>query len=156
MRYDMSDRERLTRRADCAFWLHLLAAPLIVHSLISLIVLNFIANTNAVNFAAITNTVAGAIMLIVAVLAIIAIAIDRRALLVSALLYVGIVIAYAIGGNWATRTGPDTSLVFFGTLVILGVFVITLGIGWMPLRRGLIGLISSSIAARLPPVPSRA
>ena len=28
---------RVTRRADCAFWLHLLAAPLIVHSLISLI-----------------------------------------------------------------------------------------------------------------------
>jgi len=28
----------VTRRADCAFWLHLLAAPLIVHSLISTIV----------------------------------------------------------------------------------------------------------------------
>jgi hypothetical protein len=147
MRYDMSDRERLTRRADCAFWLHLLAAPLIVHSLISLIVPNFIA---------INNTVAGAILLIVAILAIVAIVIDRRALLVSALLYVGLVIAYAIGGNWATQTGTDSSLVFFGTLVILGVFVIMLGVGWMPLRRRLIGLISPSIAARLPPIPSRA
>ena len=36
MAFDISDRERLTRRADCAFWLHLLAAPLIVHSLITL------------------------------------------------------------------------------------------------------------------------
>jgi hypothetical protein len=156
MRYDISDRERLTRRADCAFWLHLLAAPLIVHTLISLIVLNFFANTNAVNFTAITNSVAGAILLIVAILAVVAIAIDRRALLVSALLYVGIVIAYAIGGNWTNRADTDRSLIFFGTLVILGVFVITLGIGWMPLRRRLIGLISPSIAARLPPVPSRA
>jgi hypothetical protein len=34
MRFDISDRERLTRRTDIAFWLHLLAAPLIVHSLI--------------------------------------------------------------------------------------------------------------------------
>ena len=34
MSFDASDRERLTRRADCAFWLHLLAAPLIVHSVI--------------------------------------------------------------------------------------------------------------------------
>ena len=51
---------------------------------------------------------------------------------------------------------PDKSLVFFATLVILGVFVITLGVGWMPLRRRLIGLISPSIATRLPPVPSRA
>jgi hypothetical protein len=147
MRYDMSDRERVTRRADCAFWLHLLAAPLIVHSLISLIVPNFIA---------INNAVAGTILLIVAILTIVAIAIDRRALLVSALLYVGILIAYAIGGDWTNQTRTDLNLVLYGTLVILGVFVITLGVGWMPLRRRLIGLISPSIAARLPPVPSRA
>ena len=147
MRYDISDRERLTRRCDCAFWLHLLAAPLIVHSLISLIVPSLIA---------INNVVASAILLIVAVLTIVAIAIDRRALLVSALLYVGMVIAYAIGGNWATQNYSDRSFVFYGTPVILGVFVITLGVGWMPLRRGLIGLISPAIAARLPPVPSRA
>ena len=147
MRYDMSDRERATRRADCAFWLHLLAAPLIVHSLISLIVPDFVA---------INNAVAGAILLIVAILAIVAIAIDRRALLVSALLYVGLVIAYAIGGNWTTQAGTDRSLVFFGTLVILGVFVITLGVGWVLLRRRLIGLISPAITARLPPVPSSA
>jgi hypothetical protein len=147
MRYDISDRERATRRADCAFWLHLLAAPLIVHSLISLIVPPFVS---------INNVAAGAILLIVAILATVAIAIDRRALLVSALVYVGLVIAYAIRGNWTTQNNADQSLVFFGTLVILGVFVITLGVGWMPLRRGLIRLMSPSIAARLPPIPSRA
>ena len=32
MQFDMSDRERRSRRTDIAFWLHLLAAPLIVHS----------------------------------------------------------------------------------------------------------------------------
>ncbi len=37
MAFDISDRERVTRRADCAFWLHLLAAPLIVHSLVSFV-----------------------------------------------------------------------------------------------------------------------
>jgi hypothetical protein len=147
MRYDMSDRERLTRRADCAFWLHLLAAPWIVHSLISLIV---------PNFTAVNNAVAGAILLIVAVLSIIAIVIDRRALLVSTLLYVGMVIAYAIGGDWATQIGRDRVWIFFDTLLILGVFVITLGVGWSPLRRRLVGLISPSIAAKLPPVQSRA
>jgi hypothetical protein len=31
MWWDSSDRARLTRRADVAFWLHLLAAPMIVH-----------------------------------------------------------------------------------------------------------------------------
>ena len=34
MRLDMADPERLTRRTDIAFWLHLLAGPLIVHSLV--------------------------------------------------------------------------------------------------------------------------
>lgn len=147
MRYDMSDRERLTRRADCAFWLHLLAAPWIAHSLISLIV---------PNFTAVNNAIAGAILLIVAVLAVIAIVIDRRALLVSALLYVGIVIAYAIGGDWATQIGRDRIWIFFDTLMILGVFVITIGVGWMPLRRLLLRLISPGIANRLPPLPDRA
>ena len=37
MSFDMSDRSRVTRRSDCAFWLHLLAAPLIVHSLVSMV-----------------------------------------------------------------------------------------------------------------------
>ena len=31
MRWDLSDPERRTRRSDVAFWLHLLAAPLIAH-----------------------------------------------------------------------------------------------------------------------------
>jgi cation transport ATPase len=150
MRYDISDRERLTRRSDCAFWLHLLAAPLVVHSLISLVTPNFVQFSNAA---------AVAIVLIVAVLAVIAIAIDRRALLVSALMYVGIVIAYAIGGLelWNGHAAQaDRGLVFFATLVILGAFVITLGIGWLPLRRGLIRHISPSIAGRLAPLPNRA
>jgi hypothetical protein len=44
MSFDLSDRDRMTRRSDCAFWLHLLAAPLIVHSLISLIDPNLCAD----------------------------------------------------------------------------------------------------------------
>jgi hypothetical protein len=139
MSFDLSDRDRMTRRADCAFWLHLLAAPLIVHSLISLI---------APNLSLISNAAAFIIVLIVAVLAVIAIAIDRRALLVSALLYIGVVIGYAIQSSGLRGSG-----VFFATLVILGVFVIVLGVGWQPLRRRLLALISPSAASKLPPVP---
>jgi hypothetical protein len=142
MSFDLSDRDRMTRRSDCAFWLHLLAAPLIVHSLISLI---------TPRFDQINNTTALAILGIVAALAVVAIAIDRRALLVSALIYIGIVIAYTLGG---TRGGG--SAVFFATLVILGTFVIVLGVGWQPLRRGLLALISPSITSKLPPVPKKA
>ena len=35
MRFDLSDPARVSRRTDIAFWLHLLAAPLIVHPLIA-------------------------------------------------------------------------------------------------------------------------
>jgi hypothetical protein len=144
MTFDVSDRDRVTRRSDCAFWLHLLAAPLIVHSLISLI---------TPNLTQITNTIAFGILLIVALLAIVAIAIDRRALLVSALIYIGIVIAYALG---ARQIGQAQGGIFFATLVILGAFVITLGVGWQPLRKRLVALISPSVANKLPPVPKSA
>ncbi len=146
MTFDASDRDRMTRRSDCAFWLHLLAAPLIVHSLISLI---------TPSLAQMSDGIALAILLIVAILAVIAITIDRRALLVSALIYIGIVIAYA-AGMWTGQSGPSQGGIFFATLVILGAFVITLGVGWHPLRRRLIALISPAIAAKLPPVPDRA
>ncbi|MBI4275318.1 MAG: hypothetical protein HY659_11530 [Rhizobiales bacterium] len=148
MTFDASDRDRVTRYSDCAFWLHLFAAPLIVHSLISLI------TPNVFN---VTNTVAISILLIVAMLALVAIAIDRRALLVSALLYVGAIISYAIAGTNFTAIGGGSNqgAVFFATLLILGTSVIALGVGWIPLRKWLIAHISLSIASKLPPVPNR-
>jgi hypothetical protein len=156
MAFDLSDRDRLTRRSDCAFWLHLLAAPLIVHSLISLV---------SPNAAPTSAHIAWSILLIVAFLALIAIIIDRRALLVSALAYVGAVITYALAGpasselssfaaaRAAKSGGLDRGFVFFLTLVILGTSVIALGVGWLPLRRWLLRHISPALARRLPPVP---
>ena len=149
MAFDTSDRERLTRRADCAFWLHLLAAPLIVHSLIELVW----ARTPGVGRLASTLTAesAVAIALIVAVLATIAVITDRRALLVSALTYLGVVIGYAIA-NTIGQQGADKSFVFFATLVVLGALVLALGVGWQPMRRLLLSLLSPALANRLPPV----
>jgi hypothetical protein len=40
MRWDSSDPARVTRRSDVAFWLHLLAAPMIVHPVFTLLGLN--------------------------------------------------------------------------------------------------------------------
>jgi hypothetical protein len=144
MAFDMSDRERLTRRADCAFWLHLLAAPLIVHSLISIV-------TDKVSAYAMPGHVAVTIAIIVALLAVVAIAIDRRALLVSALGYLGAVIAYAIVTTGAGGERMDFPVVIFATLVTLGALVIALGVGWLPLRRALFRLLPRTLLDRLPP-----
>ncbi|HKA81247.1 MAG TPA: hypothetical protein VKD43_14500 [Xanthobacteraceae bacterium] len=149
MAFDMSDRERVTQRADCAFWLHLLSAPLIVHSLISIAVDQSSAFAATGHIKAITTAV------IVALLAVVAIAIDRRALLVSALGYLGVVIAYAIvtAGAGAAR---DMSVVVFATLVMLGALVIALGVGWLPLRRALFCLLPRTLLNRLPPAATAA
>jgi hypothetical protein len=139
MAFDLSDRERRTRRADCAFWLHLLAAPLIVNSLISLV---------SVDLAHMTPAAAATILSVVMILTLVAIVIDRRALLVSALIYVGIVVASAIRSAAST----DSTTEFFMTLVILGLFVLTLGVGWFPLRRLIVAGLPPALAGRLPPM----
>ena len=155
MSFDASDRERLTRRADCAFWLHLLAAPLIVHSVISLVSSPLAGTLRRPAGPLTTNMnaeLALAVVLIVAVLAVVALLIDRRALLVAGLAYLGGAIGYALTGA-AARSDP--SFVVAATLVILGAFVLTLGAGWVPLRRLLLRVVSPAISNRLPPVPAR-
>ena len=149
MLFDVSDRERLTRRADCAFWLHLLAAPLIVHSLIEMVWPVAPGGISRIALA-LTNEAAIAIVLIVMVLTVIAIITDRRALLVSALVYLGFVIGYAITGTIGQQ-GVDNTVIFFATLLVLGSFVVLLGVGWQPLRRVFLRLLSPGIARRLPP-----
>jgi hypothetical protein len=160
MAFDMSDRERLTRRADCAFWLHLLAAPLIVHSLIWL-VSPLLGDTSSrvpgPYWLGMTPALAAGIMTIFAVLAVVAILIDRRALLVSGLAYLGAAIAYAIGSTagGAAAGHAGVSLTVAGTLTALGALVLVLGVGWVPLRRAVMSLLSTPVANRLPPVPVR-
>ena len=147
MAFDMSDRERTTRRADCAFWLHLLAAPLIVHSLVKLV---------TQNLSTMTPTVAATIMAIFAGLALVAIVIDRRALLVSGLAYLGAALAYGMEGAAAPsvwgKSSSEKVPIFFQTISILGFVVLVIGIGWRPLRRLLLRLVPSGLATRLPPV----
>jgi len=156
MAFDASDRERATRRADCAFWLHLLAAPLIVHSLIWLVSPALTATSGAgrggPSWQAMTPELAAAIVFIFSVLALIAIAIDRRALLVAGLTYLGAAIGYAISGG---RAGPSVAFAVSMTLALLGALVLVLGVGWMALRRMLISRMSASLVNRLPPVPVR-
>jgi hypothetical protein len=144
MSFDISDRERLTRRADCAFWLHLLAAPLIVHSVISLAARPLASGLG--RGAPMGSALALAVVAIIAVLALVALLIDRRALLVSGLAYLGGAVAYLLSGDGVS--------VLAATLVILGAFVLTLGAGWVPLRRRLLALLSPAISNRLPPVPA--
>ncbi len=135
MRFDLSDPSRVTRRTDIAFWLHLLAAPLIVHPLIA----SFVTEGTGARAA-----VAVAVLAIFAVLGAVAVVIDRRAMLVSGLTYAGFAFVTLIQhAGLADQSIPITVL-------ILGAFVLLLSAGWRPLRAFLLRLLPANLARRLP------
>jgi len=140
MSYDLSDPERRTLRADNAFWLHLLAAPLLVRSVLSGGILNGGATTSLSD--------AVVIFAVVAALALVALLIDRRALLVAGLGYLGFAIAAII-----RETSVETSTGIAITLVVLGAGVVMLGTGWQKTRHVLFRFVPlpSGFKNRLPP-----
>ncbi|MDR3393687.1 MAG: hypothetical protein P4L70_01665, partial [Parasulfuritortus sp.] len=79
LRWDTSDIARQTRRSDVAFWLHLLAAPLLVHPVFA----GMRMLTDVPDLLG-----AAAILALYLVVAVVSLWIDRRALMVSALGYV--------------------------------------------------------------------
>lgn len=127
LRVDASDPERRTRRADIAFWLHLLAAPLIVHPVLKIATGGVGANDTAQSLT---------ILLVFAMLGVVALIIDRRALLVSGLTYAGGAIAYLLSQSSFSR-GTGLSL----TLLGLALLVLSLSAGWRRLRRSIVPLL---------------
>lgn len=137
LRVDASDPNRLTRRSDIAFWLHLLAAPMIVHAVIPFLV-GDIATLGTIE--------AVGTLVIFAVLGLIAIVIDRRALLVSGLIYAGIAIGFLITQN------VESSLGLSLTLLALAAVVLGLSAGWRSLRRAILPLLPlGSLRHSIPP-----
>jgi uncharacterized membrane protein YfcA len=135
MRWDISDRERRTRRSDVAFWLHLGAAPLIAHPVFHML-------------GVFEGPVSVAIALVVVALyigfALVALAVDRRALLVSSLVYV----------LWAMvalfeRSGA-VELAAALTALVIGSALLTLSAFWQPMRRQVVALLGG-LGERLPP-----
>jgi hypothetical protein len=135
MRFDIADPERLTRRTDIAFWLHLLAAPLVVHSLIHAMV------GQGPKLSAGSAVV---IMVMFLTLSVVAVLIDRRAMLVSGLSYAGVAFWTLI--REAGLSDMTTPL----TILTLGAFVLLLSAGWRPLRAGILSTVPSAFARRLP------
>jgi hypothetical protein len=128
MTFDMSDPHRVTRRAASGFWLHVIAAPAIVNT-IALTLFD-------------AGTIPAQITLgaFIALLAVIAVVIDRRSFLVSG---VGYVVALAI----TVAEGQA-----FFVILILGAGLVLLGAQWEGLRRAIMrGLPSFPGKTRLPP-----
>ncbi len=143
MRFDLKDPKRQTLFSDCAFWLHLLAAPLFVGSLTRMLV---------PDFSMMSSQQAIIIFLVVFILGFISVIIDRRSLLMAGLIGLGTSIAYAIK-IFMNSLAFDSATLFSVTLLILGAFVLFLGVGWVPVRRMFLKFcVPHQIVARLRPV----
>ncbi|MGJ8569121.1 MAG: hypothetical protein ACSHXI_00300 [Hoeflea sp.] len=143
---DLHDRERQTVWSDCAFWLHVVSAPLLVHPL-------FILATGQEVLDGSIEPATGAALLLglmMALFVLVALAIDRRSLLAPTLAYFGSIGIYYLISGAANTTGiPPFALV----LVSIGAIVILFGAGWQRIR-GLIirPLLPTSLLDRLPPI----
>lgn len=135
MWWDMSDPTRTTRRSDVAFWLHLAAAPMIAHPIFWLL-------------GVVSGSIGAATALLVIGLyvafGIIALAIDRRALLVSSLFYV----LYALAGLF--RQFGAVSLNVALTALVIGSALLMLSAFWQPMRRLVVERLPVGLASRLP------
>ena len=137
MRWDMSDTTRTTRRSDVAFWLHLLAAPMIAHSIFAM--LGLLQGEPGI----------GKALIVVALyvgMGLIALAVDRRALLVSALGYV----VYAIIALF--REFGAISLNVALAAFVIGSALLLLSAFWHTVRASIIGWLPASVGQKLPAI----
>ena len=135
MRWDSSDPARVTRRSDVAFWLHLLAAPMIVHPVFTLLGLNDGTATIGEGLVVIALYVA---------LGLTALAIDRRALLVSALAYV----LYALSELFKQVGAVELNIAL--TALVIGSALLLLSAYWHQARALVVRRLPEGLRSHLP------
>lgn len=135
MWWDASDRSRLTRRADVAFWLHLLAAPMIVHPIFTLL---------GLTSGHISVAEGLAVVLLYVALGITALAVDRRALLVSALAYV----LYALDELFRQFGAVELNVAL--TALVIGSALLLLSAFWHQARGAIVRPLPGSLQDKLP------
>ncbi len=139
MWFDSKDTKRQSHLSDSAFWLHLLAAPLIVHgAMISLItseqawVQSFNNNLLMIVF------FAGFFLT--------ALFVDRRAMLVSTQMYAIYALTQLLQSD---LIGKQNVMIY--VLMALGMFVIFFGTYWYKTRKIIFGVLAGSKISKLVP-----
>ncbi|GHV52124.1 hypothetical protein FACS1894206_00330 [Deltaproteobacteria bacterium] len=135
MRWDSQDRARQTRKSDVAFWLHLMASPMLVHPVFISI---------GVFGKEVSLLKAWLILAIYLFIAFVALAADRRALMVSSLVYV----LYTFGFLFKTYGGIDD--LFAVPALIIGAALLLLAAFWYPMRARVMRLLPCKLRQYLP------
>ena len=135
MRWDSSDPARITRRSDVAFWLHLLAAPMIVHPVFTLLGLNDGQATIGEGLV---------VILLYVLIGLAALAIDRRALLVSALAYV----LFALNELFKQFGAIELNVAL--TALVIGSSLLLLSAFWHQARTMVVTPLPEGLRSKLP------
>ncbi|WP_261841375.1 hypothetical protein [Aliamphritea ceti] len=137
--FDSKDRQRKLRWSDCGFWLHLLASPLIVHGIMTTLIFSD---------SPLLNALGNEILLIsfFVVFMLVALLVDRRAMLVSSSSY-GIYAIFTLLENSPVSAENLPLVVFIG----FGLFIIFFGTFWYRLRTVIFRPLQNSRVANLVP-----
>ncbi|GGW74948.1 hypothetical protein GCM10007391_03900 [Alteromonas halophila] len=135
MYWDSKDTKRQTRSSDIAFWLHLISAPMIVHPIFSS--LGVLGGNNGLMISLI-------VLALYILLGVISIAVDRRAIMVSALVYV----IYTFSSLMETYGMVTYSFAVTG--LCIGSALLLLSAFWHGCRRQVLKLVPAHIQVKLP------
>jgi hypothetical protein len=133
MAFDMRDPHRVSRLSACGFWLHLIAAPAIVNTA----ALTVWTKGGALG--------AGLTLATVALMALVALVVDRRSFLIASVAYLGLL----LGGAFA---GLGGALPRAAAMLALGLVLTALGAFWAQARGGVMRALPDFPGKdRLPP-----
>ncbi|PKH05981.1 hypothetical protein [Moritella sp. Urea-trap-13] len=135
MYWDASDRARVTNRTDTAFWLHLLSAPLIIHPVF--LGVGILNGEEGISSIAI-------IVSLYLLMSLVSIIIDRRAFMVSSLVYV----LYALSSLMSMYGDVGTNFAITG--IAIGAALLLLSALWHPVRGKIVTLLPSVIKQLVP------
>jgi hypothetical protein len=149
MYFDLKDPLRVTRNSDVAFWMHLATAPALLYTTIMLIFWLQVEKVGVDPTQLIPGfesySQAPIIVGIVLIMMLVGVIIDRRAFVTSGLISLGVAI-----GSILRQSQAEFSTAGFAALLIVGLLVLTIGVGWPHLRRLVVGRLPSAVQARLP------
>ena len=137
--FDAQDTQRVSHLSDTAFWLHLVASPLIVHGVMVTIILS--------EQTWITIFSKELLMIIFfAAFFLLALLLDRRAMLISTQLYIIYSLTQLFKG-----TLSNTGDVLMYVLITLGLFILYFGAYWYKSRRFIFSRLSGYTISRYIP-----
>ena len=140
MYWDASDRSRTSYRSDVAFWLHLLSAPLIIHPVFSS--LGILNNNQSMGSVVV-------VILLYVLMTVVSIAIDRRAFMVSSLVYV----LFALSTLIKNYGGVGSSFAFTGAA--MGGMLLVLSAFWHRARAYLVSRLPAQFKRYVPAVTTK-